>query len=172
MSIIVSFILGLPLLIWGRKLFWFFVGSLGFIAGFVLANRFLTTNEQWIILIVSATLGLIGVFLALSVQKFALTVAGFIAGTYLSYQLIMNLNISFHEWNWLAYVIGGIVGSLLILSVFDWALILLSSLVGASLISQTSIQLVNFEFGPRAILFIVLLVIGLLIQGAQKQRDI
>jgi hypothetical protein len=171
MSIIVSLLLGIPLLVWGRNLFWFFVGALGFIAGFILANRFLTTDEQWIVLAVSAALGLIGVLLALSVQKFALTVAGFIAGAYLVYQLTINLSVSFHEWNWLVYVIGGIIGSLLILSVFDWALILLSSLVGASLISQTSFQLANFEFGPRTILFFVLLIVGLLVQGAQKQRD-
>ena len=171
MSVIVNFLLGIPLLVWGRKLFWFFVGAVGFIAGYWLADRFLTTNEQWILLLVGTALGLVGIMLALSVQKVAVTVAGFIAGFFLIYQLAQNLNFSQTGWNWLAMVIGGIIASLLILSIFDWALILLSSLVGAALISQTSLQLADFEMGPRTIIFFVLLVIGILIQSEQKQRD-
>lgn len=171
MSVYVSFLLGIPLLFWGRKLFWFFVGAVGFVAGFWLADRFLATNEQWVLLLVSAALGLVGIMLALAVQKLALTVAGFIAGAYLVFRLVENLNFNLAGWNWLIIVLGGVIGSFLILSIFEWALILLSTLLGANLISQSSIQFANFDLGPQTILFFVLLVLGLLIQTGQKQQE-
>lgn len=171
MSFIINYILGIPLLVWGRKLFWYFVGAVGFIGGYLLADNFLNTNEQWVLLLVSAALGLVGIMLALALKKFALTLAGFFAGILLAYRLVQTFNLNLQGWNWLVYVIGGVLCSLLILSVFEWALILLSSLVGASLISQTSLQLANFELVPSAILFFVLLVIGIVIQSSQKQKD-
>ncbi len=171
MTVVVNFLLGIPLLVWGRKLFWLFVGAVGFVIGFGLADTFLMTNQEWILLLVGLGLGLVGIMLALAVQKFALTVAGFAAGLYLGYRLVNSLNVNLGGWDWLVVVIGGVIGSLLILSVFDWALILLSSLVGASMISQVSLQGAQLQATPRMIIFAVLVLIGIFIQSAQKQRD-
>lgn len=168
---IVNFLLGIPLLVWGRKLFWLFVGAVGFVSGFWLADRFLVTNKEWILLLVGLGLGLIGIMLALAVQKFALTLAGFAAGLYLGYRLVTSLSVNLAGWDWLVVVIGGVIGSLLILSVFEWALILLSSLIGASLITQVSLQATHLQTAPRMIIFAVLVLVGVFIQSAQKQRD-
>jgi len=162
MSGIINFLIGIPLLIWGRKLFWLFVGAVGFIAGFYLANRYVATDKEWIILLVSLGLGLLGVMLALAVQKTALTLAGFLAGMYLVYLLFENTRLSLGDWNWVVIAIGGVIGSLLILSVFDWAIILLSSLVGASMITQTSLRGITLEPTPRMIIFALLLLTGIL----------
>ncbi|MEM5776292.1 MAG: hypothetical protein AAGU05_14915, partial [Anaerolineaceae bacterium] len=97
--------------------------------------------------------------------------AGFAAGLYLGYRLVTSLSVNLAGWDWLVVVIGGVIGSLLILSVFEWALILLSSLIGASLITQVSLQATHLQTAPRMIIFAVLVLVGVFIQSAQKQRD-
>ena len=59
-------------------------------------------------------------------------------------------------------LIGGILGALLLLALFDWVLILLSSIEGAHLITN---GIVLPEKGSL-ILFIVLAVIGVIVQGS------
>lgn len=171
MEPIVNVLIGIPLLIWGRKLFWLFVGAVGFIVGFGLAQRFMPGQEQGVQLLIGAAIGIVGVMLALVIQKLALTVTGFLAGAYLTMSLMQNLGASLGPWNWIVYLVGGMIGSILILSVFDWALIILSSMVGAALISQTSFQMIELDLAPRTVVFIALLIIGLLVQADQKRRD-
>jgi len=171
MSLIANIILGIPLLIWGRKLFWLFVGTVGFISGFWLGQRFLVVQEEWIIIGLGIVLGLMGILFAVMVQKFAVTITGFLAGVYLMYTMMDNINLSLGPWDIFVYLAGGMLSTLLVLSLFDWALIILSSLVGAAMISQISFDMVRFEGGPRTLIFIVLLVIGLIVQYEQKQRE-
>lgn len=167
----ISILLGIPLLIWGRKLFWLFVGTLGFITGFWLAQRLFSVNQEWLLLLIGAALGLFGLLFAIFLQKFALTVTGFLAGAYLSISAIEFLNINVGPWNLMLYLIGGMIGTLLVISVFDWALIILSSLVGAALISQSSLDLIQLETAAGSIIFIVLLLIGIIVQYDQKARE-
>lgn len=171
MTLIINIILGLPLLIWGRKLFWLFVGTAGYILGFWLSQRYLNINIEWMQVLIGVALGLVGILLAIFVQKFAVTVTGFAAGVYLSLNAVSNLNIDAGPWNWFIYLIGGMIGSFLVIAIFEWALIMLTSLVGATLISQSSFEMIQFEMGPRSIIFIVLLVIGLIVQYEQKMRE-
>ncbi len=171
MTFIITLVLGVPLLLWGRKLFWLFVGSVGFLTGFWLAQRFLPAQEEWVTLIMAAGLGVIGVLLALMVQKFAITVTGFLAGIYMTISIVDTIGFEAGPWNWFIFVVGGIIGSILVLSIFDWALIILSSLVGSAMISQTSFQMLQFETVPRTFIFVVLLVIGLIVQFEQKRRE-
>jgi len=64
-------------------------------------------------------------------------------------------------------IVGGIAGAILVAVVFDWALILLSSLVGASAIME-GLKLAN----PYAwIGLLVLCVIGVLVQAGIKRRE-
>ena len=62
---------------------------------------------------------------------------------------------------WLLYVIGGMIGAVSLLLIFDWALIFLSSLLGSALIVQAA------EFGSQVekLLFIALAVVGILFQA-------
>ena len=64
------------------------------------------------------------------------------------------------------FVIGGIVGAILMLVLFDWALIVVSSLIGAHLI-QSAIVLPP---SGSTILFLGLAVIGILVQAASLRR--
>jgi uncharacterized membrane protein YkvI len=70
-------------------------------------------------------------------------------------------------FSWLVYLIGGIIGVLLVIFLFDWAIITLSSLAGASLITQA----LPLPSGLGGIIFLGLVIIGVVIQGSTLQRE-
>ena len=74
--------------------------------------------------------------LATFLQKIAIAVAGFVAGGKLAVAVTGAFVSDAGELGsyWLIFIIGGIIGSILLLSLFDWALIFLSAIVGADLI--------------------------------------
>ena len=133
-------ILGFLSMILGRRLFWLFVGGVGFIAGMSLTSQFFGGQSEVIVLIIAFAAGLLGILLALFLQKIAIWVVGFLAGGYLSVGLMDLLMVNMGQYNWLVFVVGGILGSVLAFVLFDWALIILSSVFGALLIAQ-AIQL-------------------------------
>jgi hypothetical protein len=63
--------------------------------------------------------------------------------------------------NWLVFIVGGIIFAVLIGVLFEWALIILSSITGATLITQ-SLRLQAALLLP---LFAVLVVTGILVQA-------
>ena len=67
---------------------------------------------------------------------------------------------------WIAFLVGGLVGAILTAALLDPALILLSSLAGATAIAQ------NVPLQPvgQGILFVVLVILGIAIQAAQYSR--
>ena len=67
----------------------------------------------------------------------------------------------------ITFVIGGILGALLLLALFDWVLILLSSVEGAHLVSSG----ITLPEKGSLVLFIALAVIGLLVQGSMLRRS-
>ena len=69
---------------------------------------------------------------------------------------------------WLPYLIGGIIGAVLVLLVFDWALIVLSSLLGASLVTQPLAAERPLVVG----IFITALAIGVAVQFLRMYRDV
>ena len=63
----------------------------------------------------------------------------------------------------IAYAIGGIVGAILTMILLDPALIFLSSLAGATTISQN----LPLDQSAKGILFIALLIFGIIVQALQ-----
>lgn len=163
---IASLLAGLILLFLGRKLFWFFVAVVGFIAGLSIAPHFFS-GSGWIILIIALIGGAIGAVLALLLQRFAVGLAGFFVGGYLANTLLLGLRVDPGNFTWLVFIIGGLIGAILLTVLFDWALIFLSSLLGATLITQ------SLPLNPALVmvLWIILLVIGLVFQVITKQRE-
>jgi hypothetical protein len=70
------------------------------------------------------------------------------------------LGVRLDQLIWLPYLIGGLVGVMLMFFIFDWALILISSLAGASMIIQVLSLNPGMEFG----LYLALVIFGLIIQ--------
>ncbi len=163
---ILRVIIGGLLLALGRKLFWLFVAASGFAAGLVVASQLLHLKPEWVSLLVGLGAGLVGALLAVFVQRLAIGVAGFLAGAYIAVSLATLLGVT-GTAAWIILVIGGILGAVLIASVFEWALIGLSSLAGAALVAE-GLQL---HAGSAFLVGAVLFVIGVIIQAAIKRQE-
>jgi len=158
---LINLLIGVLLLIFGRRLFWLFVGLVGFLAGYSLAPQLLPNQPQAIALLVAILIGVLGALLAVVFQRLAVGIAGFLAGGYLLNALLAALGLAPGALWWLTYLIGGLIGFALVLALFDWALILLSSLLGASLIVQ-ALALVSTT---ATLIYLVLAVVGIAIQA-------
>jgi len=163
---VISLILGAALLIAGRKLFWLFVGAAGFVAGLQLATQ-LWQGPEILAIIVGLVVGVIFALLAIFLQSVAIGVAGFLAGGYILTVLAGMIGLEQGAFSWIVYIIGGIIGVLLVIFLFDWALITLSSLAGASLITQALI----LPSGIGGVIFLALVILGVLIQGSTIRRE-
>ncbi len=164
---VIDLILGGALLIAGRKLFWLFVGAAGFVTGLQLATRFWHGSELGA-LIIGLVVGVIFALLAIFVQALVIGIAGFLTGGYVLTVLATMFGIDVSGvTTWIVYIIGGIIGVILVSLLFDWALITLSSLVGASLIIES--------FTPQravgGLIFFILFILGVVIQGSILRRE-
>jgi hypothetical protein len=158
----IGMIVGVAILFFGRKLFWLFVAALGFAVGIEIAAYFMRDPPLWMLLVIALGLGLLGALLAIMLQKLAIGVAGFIAGGRLASALLAAFFVDYSHYRGITFVIGGILGALLLLALFDWALIVLSSVEGAHLIGNG----VVLPQTGAAILFCVLVIIGVVVQGS------
>ena len=105
-----AILIGVALLILGRKLYWLFVGAAGFVGGIMLATRFLGGQPNWVILAIALAAGVLGALLAVFLQQMAVALAGFIGGWYITLNLIDTLGWQPGSLAWIPLVIGGIVG--------------------------------------------------------------
>ena len=94
---ILNVLIGAGLLFFGRKVFWLFVAGAGFVVGLTLANRLLQSPE-WVGVIIGLGIGLLAALLAVFLQRFALGLAGFLAGGYLALQFLVPLFHLQHGW--------------------------------------------------------------------------
>jgi hypothetical protein len=162
-------LVGFLLLLFGRRLFWLFVAVAGFVAGIEAAPYILPHQTELFTLAVALVLGLLGALLALFLQKLAIAIGGFVAGGYLAAvlgaPLLGGAGIRY-PGTWLCFVVGGILGAILLYIFFNWALIILSSMQGAHLILQ-GVSAPRHYF---SILLVVLALIGIFIQAATYRR--
>jgi len=159
--ILLRILAGIALLLGGRRLFWLFVGLIGFISGIRLASHFFPGQPEWIIFAVALMAGVLGALLALVLQWLAIGLAGFFGGAYILVSLVHISGWGVTRTDWLFFFIGGILGTILIIVLFDWALIILSSLAGSGLIVET----VHADRWVTILLFIVLFIVGVLVQS-------
>jgi hypothetical protein len=158
----IRILVGVALLILGRKLFWLFVAAAGFIAGFHFATRFFSGTNEWVVLAIAIAAALVGAILAIVVQKIAIAIAGFLMGGYVAIELLRGLAAAPDPWGWVAYLIGGIIGAVLVVMLFDWALIILSSVAGAVLITQS----LTLSASASPLLTLGLIIVGIIVQAA------
>lgn len=163
---IIRILTGLTLLLLGRKLYWLFIAVLGFIAGFILAEALFPEISTWLLILIGLIIGSVCALLAVFVNQLAVALAGFLGGGMLAVQLIDFFDLSSAGY-WILFLIGGIIGIILAALLFDWALIILSSLAGAFLIGsvwQDTSPWVN-------ILILMLFLVGMLIQASLLRRE-
>jgi hypothetical protein len=163
---LVGALIGIVILFFGRKLFWLCVAAVGFVAGVELAPHLVTEPSPLLQLTVAIVLGIIGVLLALFLQKIAIAVFGFLAGGKLAGAIAAAFFVHYAQYSAIIFVVGGLIGAVLLLTLFNWALIVISSLIGAHLI-QSAIVLPS---AGSTIVFLALAVIGMLVQAASLRR--
>ena len=163
---IVGALVGVVILLFGRRIFWLCVAAVGFAAGVELAPRLVEQPTPLLALTFALVLGFVGALLALFLQKIAVAIVGFLAGGKLSLAIAAAFIGNSAQLYWLIFLVGGIIGALLLLFLFDWALIFMSALIGAYLIGG----LVHFPPTGAAILFVVLVVVGVLVQARALRR--
>lgn len=168
-------IVGALSLFLGRQLFWLFVGAAGFMLGFNLAVQLLPDQPGFVVLLIALVAGLAGAALGVFAQRLALGIAGFIAGGYLLLYLANLLGVGGAEGLatglvFVLFIVGGVLGAILIQFVFDFALILLSSALGATLLTQAAAEFWTLEPALNSILFVVLLLVGIAVQWGIGQR--
>jgi len=155
---IFNIILGITLLLFGRKLFWLFVAVAGFIVGVEFAAMFLADKPQWVLLLVGIAAGSLGALVAIFAQRIAFALAGFYAGTFLT--LLLTQPFISSEVILIFLLAGGVIGAILSAWILDPALIILSCLIGAGAIVKAlgTGQLLS------AVIFVMLVAAGIFTQ--------
>jgi hypothetical protein len=165
--VILQILVGIAVLALGRKLFWLFVGGVGFVSGAFLAARVFSEQPAWVTLLVALGAGVVGALLALFIQRLAVGLAAFLAGGYVAANVLTLGGWSPDVPGWLLYVAGGILGSVLVGILFDWALIVVSSLIGSLVVVQS----VQLEPAVMIVLFVVLVAAGIAAQAQMMRRE-
>ncbi|MDA8175004.1 MAG: DUF4203 domain-containing protein [Nitrospiraceae bacterium] len=155
---LVRLILGAVLLAMGRRLYWFFLGTAGFFFGFDLARRVAPNLPHGTALIIAIVIGIAGAVIAIALQKFAIFAGGFLVGGYLAENALRYVFAANHLW--LVFIIGGIIGAILMNYMFTFALIVLSSLMGAMLILQAA----HYWHNAVSLPLVLLAALGIAIQ--------
>lgn len=150
--------LGLVILFTGRRLFWLFVCVAGFAAGLQAAPLLLGPQPFWMVWGLGLVCGLIGALLAFFFQHVAIAVGGFLAGVTVSIHL---LPITRADTAALVSIGCGIAGAVALFMVFDWAMIVLSALIGAALIMDS----IRWPLLYAVPVTIVLSAVGIVVQG-------
>ena len=171
-------LLGVLLLALGRRLFWLFVGAVGFVGGLRFADRFLHGTPDETVIILSLVAGFVSAILAIALRKITLGAAGFLVGGYLLMTLLSATGQD-HQFAqalgnggtqlapWLAFFIGGVLGAVLMNALFVWTLIVLSSLSGAALICES----LRMSTQAISIIFSGLVFVGILVQSGLIRRS-
>jgi hypothetical protein len=163
---IVGVLIGVVILFFGRNLFWLCVAAVGFAVGVEIAPLLVNEPSSLLALVIALVCGVLGALLALFLQKVAIAVLGFLAGGKLAAAVAAAFFVHHAQYSTIIFVVGGIIGAILLLALFDWALIVVSSFIGAYLI-QSAIVLPPTG---STLVFVALAIIGIIVQAASYRR--
>ena len=153
----IQIVAGAVLVLFGRRLFWLCLGIVGFLLTFTVISRLpLEIDDRWM-LVLSLLLGFIGAVLAIVLQKVALAVAGFAFGAYATLYLMDSYGVDAGNYQWVLALVGGIIACFLAATLFDVALVVLSSFLGAGLIASA----LGLGAMPTGILLLCLALLGI-----------
>jgi Domain of unknown function (DUF4203) len=164
---IVGVIIGVVILFFGRKLFWLCVAAVGFAVGVEIAPLLFNESSSLLALVIALVFGVLGALLALFLQKVAIAVLGFLAGGKLATAIAAAFFLQYAHYSTIIFVAGGIIGAILLLAVFGWALIVVSSFIGAYLIESAIV----LPPTGSTLVFIGLAILGMLVQAASFRRS-
>src|SRR5262249_17916531 len=91
MAPLVGIVVGVALLLFGRRLYWVFVAGIGFLTGLEFAPEVLPGQPNWVILVAALVAALVGALLAVMAQAFVIGAIGFVAGGGVALPFIRSL---------------------------------------------------------------------------------
>ena len=159
-------LLGIALLVGGRKLYWLSIGVLGFFAGAFVAARYVPAHPEWMTYVIAFGFGILGAIAAVMLQKIAIAALGFFAGGFLLANLFQNFHWTNYDSFLIPFLIGGALGAIVLIYIFDWALIVSSSIGGSYLV----VRELHVSHSSETILFVLLAVVGVVIQSSMKKK--
>jgi uncharacterized membrane protein len=157
---------GLCALLLGRRFFWLLVGIGGFVLGAEIATRLFREQPHFVVLLTAVAGGVIGAVLAQRMQQLMIGVVGFIAGSYIGAELLLAAMPYPGRMIWFALFIGGLSGALLAVTIFDWTIIILSSVLGAELI----VDALSPTMPVTSLALLGLVALGVVIQASIRPR--
>lgn len=158
---ILGLLVGIVLLLTGRRLFWLFVGAVGFLAGMEWGAIVLGRQPEMVALLFAVVIGIVGALLAIVLQRVAVAVAGGVVGGLFTAQVVATAGFAGQQNQLIAFLVGAILAAILVSLLFDWALIILSSLAGGTLIAQTLPVATRVEI----IIALILCIVGIVFQS-------
>ena len=155
----VTLVVGLAVLLLGRRLFWLFVGAAGFAMGLHVAPAVFADGPEWLVIVAALVLGIVGAVLAIVLQWVAVGLGGFFVGVHGGLAAAAAFGLD-GPWLWAGVFAAGIVVAALVLWLWDPVLILLSALVGAALLTP----LIPVSPVARPWIFLGLAIVGIAVQ--------
>lgn len=155
------------LLLFGRKLYWCILALAGFVAGAWIGREVFPPEPVWLLIGLAIFLGVVAAVLGIFLQRLALRVTGIITGGLLGYILVESF-FPVKPWPLVGMALGCLLGFWLVLWLFDWALILLSSFSGAALI----VSRLPLEFAPLFVIALILALLGLAVQSGMQKKSV
>jgi hypothetical protein len=150
-------IIGGILLFLGRELNFLFAGAMAALIGFRLLPILPAQWPAWSDIAFIITLALIAALIVLLNERVGYFLSGFLAGGFFLVEYYAPNSVGLP---WLPFVVGGVIGSLILGLLTEWALILVSAAIGAFYVLNL------FRLNPTAE---ILIGAGLFILGALTQ---
>jgi hypothetical protein len=161
----IALAIGGLLLIAGRKLFGLALGVVGFLLGIHVAQRLGLDLSETLRIAVGIALGLVGVVIAFAAKRVATTLAGVLVGGFGALWLAQPWAADLGPWIWALALFGALVGVSVAAMLFEAALVLITSWVGAGLLTQG----LDPVAGHRLWIFAGFLVIGIFLQFRRRK---
>jgi len=158
-------VLGALLILFGRRLFWLAVGTVGFLAGFGLAGGW-GADRGTVALVVGLLAGVLGAILAVILQRLAIGLAGFVVGGFLALGIAGALGYELGGFWWLVFLAGAISTAILAGYLFELALVLVTSVTGAALVTDALVPEGLAAVGA----FLLLTALGVFVQSSAARR--
>jgi hypothetical protein len=127
-------LIGLALVLAGRKMFWIFIAVAGFLAGLSFGMNYFGDPMSAQAIGVGIVCAVASCLIALLIPPLAAATAGFLAAGCVGSEILAALAGPGSPWQTAAFITAGIVGAALALAAFDWVLAIFSSLLGATMI--------------------------------------
>jgi MFS family permease len=127
---------GLLILLFGRRLFWIFVGVVGFFFGLQFGLQVFKGIAEWMLLLLSLFVGVVCAGLAVLFQRLVVILAGGLAGGMLALWMAEPAGLHTEGAQIVAFIAGAFLAAVMLAVLFDPVLIILSVVIGALKITE------------------------------------